>query len=45
MINEKYTRKRVLFRNASASGRMLHLEKEEELVREMLSNKNSYALI
>ena len=33
MINERYVRKRVLFRSASANGRMLKIEHEEELAR------------
>ena len=45
MIDERYSRKRVLFRSASANGRMLKLEKEEELARQMLSHKASFDMI
>jgi hypothetical protein len=45
MIDERYSGKRVLFRSASANGRMLKLEKEEELAREMLSHKASFDMI
>jgi len=45
MIDQRYSRKRVLFRSASANGRMLKLEKEEELARQMLSHKASFDMI
>jgi len=45
MINERYLRKRVLYRSASANGRMLKIESEEEVARQMLSHKNYYGTI